>query len=217
MPFLYCCRTNEKDHRFCTIKHPHLTRIHFRGIIEARPDQPYTNEDTMKFLLKPKRYGMNKQVYTGKKIYSKYAKRNRDGSKGYFEYWGSLNESNLILSSELDVVKFLRSRIVEDVADCAERKHHNLFAWIMERDGKHFSELIKYNHHLMKKGCEGTWSESRKILDLSSSPWNYKLFQLEDVVSHGIVVQRQKQITWNQFLKKCKAAGIEHECIYKEL
>ena len=156
---------------------------------------------------------MNRQIYTGEKVYSKYAHK----SVGYFVHWGTLNESNLILSSELDVVKFLRSRIVEDVADCAQDKMHNLFAWIMKREGKHFSQLIKHNHRLMKEVCEGAWPERRRMLCLSSSPWNYKLFQLEDVVSHGIVVQRQKQITWHQFLKLCKAAGIEHECIYKEL
>ena len=167
----------------------------------------------MKFLLKPKRYGMNKQLYTAKKVYSKYA----DKSVGHFVHWGSANESNLILSSELDVVKFLRSRIVEDVADCAQDKQHNLFAWIMERDGKHFSELIKHNHRLMKEGCEGAWLSRRRMLCLSSSPWNYKLFQLEDVEIDSFVVQKQKLITWNQFLKLCKAAGIEHECIYKEL
>ena len=167
----------------------------------------------MKFLLKPKRYCMNRQVYSPKKVYSKYAPKD----KGYFEYWGGVNESNLILSSELDVVKFLRSRICEDVADCAESKRHNLFAWIMERDGKHFSELIKNNHHLMKQGCEGDWSERHRVSLLSSSPWNYKLFQLEEVVSHGVVVQIQKQITWHQFFKLCKAAGIEEQCVYKEL
>jgi len=167
----------------------------------------------MKFLLKPKRYGMNKQVYTVKKLYSKYARED----KGYFEYWGSANESNVILSNELDVVKFLRSRIVEDVADCAQGARHNLFVWIMERDGKHFSDLIKHNHKLMKQGCAGDWTERHRICQLSSSPWNYKIYQLEDVETHGVVVQKQKQITWHQFLKLCKAAGIEEQCVYKEL
>lgn len=167
----------------------------------------------MKFLLKPKRYAMNKQVYGAKKIYSKWARED----KGYFEYWGSANESNVILSSELDVVKFLRSRIVEDVADCAQDGRHNLFAWIMERDGKHFSELIKHNHHLMKQRCEGDWSERYRISQLSSSPWNWKIYQLEDVETNGIVLQKQKLITWHQFLKLCKAAGIQEQCVYKEL
>jgi hypothetical protein len=167
----------------------------------------------MKFLLKPKRYGMNKQVYTAKKLYSKYARED----KGYFEYWGSASESNVILSSELDVVKFLRSRIVEDVADCAESKRHNLFAWIMDRDGKHFSELIKHNHKLMKQDCEGRWDERYRISLLSSSPWNWKIYQLEDVETNGIVLQKQKLITWHQFLKLCKAAGIQEQCVYTEL
>ena len=167
----------------------------------------------MKFMLKPKRYAMNKQVYIAKKVHSKWAHKD----KGYFEYWGSANESNVILSSELDVVKFLRTRICEDVADCAQGARHNLFAWIMERDGKHFSDLIKHNHKLMKQGCEGDWSERYRIAQLASSPWNYKIYQLEDVVTHGVVVQKQKLITWHQFLKLCKAAGIEDQCVYKEL
>ena len=167
----------------------------------------------MKFMLKPKRYAMNRQVYKPRKMYSKYARKD----VGYFECWGSANESNVILSSELDVVKFLRSRIVEDVADCAEGKRHNLFAWIMDRDGKHFSELIKHNHKLMKEDCEGRWDERYRIALLSSSPWNWKIFQLEDVETNGIVLQKQKQITWHQFLKLCKAAGIQEQCVYKEL
>ena len=175
----------------------------------------------MKFLLKPKRYGMNKQVYSPKKVYSKYAKRRLnkvdENGKPYYDICLSQNESNLILQNELDVVKFLRTRICEDVADCAQSKHHNRLAWIMERSGKHFSELIKHNHLLMKEGCEGDWPERYRVSQLASSPWNYKIFQLEDIVTHGVVVQKQKQITWHQFLKLCKAAGIEEQCVYKEL
>lgn len=167
----------------------------------------------MKYLLKPKRYGTNKQIYAAKRVHSKWARED----KGYFECWGSPNESNLILQSELDVVNFLRSRIVEDIADCAQSKHHNRLAWIMERSGKHFSELIKHNHHLMKQIIEGDWSERFGISLLSSSPWNYKIFQLEDVETNGIVLQRQRKITWHQFLKLCKAAGIEDQCVYEEL
>lgn len=164
---------------------------------------------------------MNLQIYPKKKYYSKYAKYKNDkvdeNGKAYFEICQSQNESNLILQSEFDVVKFLRSRIVEDIADCAENKHHNRLSWIMERNGKHFSELIRHNHRLMKQGCEGGWPERYRVSQLSSSPWNWKIYQLEDVVSHGIVLQKQKQITWHKFLKLCKAAGIEHECVYREL
>ena len=172
----------------------------------------------MKFLLKPKRYGVGKPVYNPKKYYSKYAtgKVDEQGRK-YFEMFISQNESNLILQSELDVVKFLRSCIVEDIADCAQKKHHNRLAWIMERSGKHFRELIKHNHKLMKRGCEGDWEERHLTNRMSSSPWNYKIFQLEDVVFNGVLIQRQNLITWHQFLKLCKAAGIDHECVYKEL
>ena len=160
----------------------------------------------MKYLLKPKRYAMNQTLYGFRKRESKY---------GWF--LPSQNEANILLLDEASVVKFLRSRITEDFADCAGKQNSEVYLWISQRIGKHFTELVKYNHRLMKQSCGGEWRQRYMLTTLASSPANYKIFQLEDVVSHGVILQMQKHISWHHFFKLCKSVGIENDCVYQEL
>jgi hypothetical protein len=170
-------------------------------------------KDIMQYLLAPKRYGMNRSLNKGRWRNSQWTK------EGGYTVYPSQREANLILSSELDVVKFLRSRIVEDVADCAERKQYNVFQFLMKRNNKTFRELIARNFELCKytKECEWDWQEKHKVAELGSLPLNYKIYIMEQVDSHGVSVQKQTLTTWYKFFMKCKKMGIEQECVYKEL
>lgn len=169
----------------------------------------------MPYLLKPKRYGMLRDINAGSLYKSKW----RDEP---YTIYRSQNEANIILDSELSIVKFLRSRIQEDIADAAQKKHVNLFHFIMNLDGKPFRELIKNNCYAFKRGSnrileEADWAEKNGVDRMSSSPWNYKIYKLETAVSNGVTLQRQIPMTWHQFFKQCKAIGIEEQCVYKEL
>lgn len=169
----------------------------------------------MPFLLKPKRYAMLRDINVGRLYKSKWR------AEPYKIYRG-VAECNLVIDSELSVVKFLRSRIQEDIADAAQRKHVHLYHFIVNLDGKTFKELIKNNCLAFKKHSskileEAPWNERYGVDAMSSSPWNYKVFKLETVVSNGITLQRQIPMTWHQFFKQCKSIGIEEQCVYKEL
>lgn len=169
----------------------------------------------MPYLLKPKRYAMLRDINVGRLYKSKWR------SEPY-KIYSSPAESCLVLDSELSLVKFFRSRIQEDIADAAQRKHVNLYHFIVNLDGKPFRELIRHNCLAFKCHSnrileEADWSERYRVDNLSSSPWNYKVFKLETVVSNGIMLQKQIPMTWNQFFKQCKAVGIEEQCVYKDL
>ena len=169
----------------------------------------------MPFILKPKRYAMLRDINVGRSYKSKWSK------KPYTVY-RSPAECNLVLGNELSVVNFFRSRIQEDIADAAQSKHVNYYHFIVNLDGKSFRELVKHNCYAFKSQSnsilnEGPWNERYRVNAMSSSPWNYKVFKLETVVSNGITLQRQVPMTWHQFFKQCKAVGIEEQCIYKEL
>ena len=169
----------------------------------------------MPYMLKPKRYAMLRDINTGRMYKSKWRVEP-------YKVYCSPAESCLVLDSELSLVKFLRSRIQEDIADAAQRKSVNLYHFIMNLDGKPFRQLIKHNCYAFK--CHSNkilekapWNERYGVNTMSSSPWNYKIFKLETVVSNGVTLQKQIPMTWHQFFKQCKAVGIEEQCIYKEL
>ena len=169
----------------------------------------------MPYMLKPKRYAMLKDINSGRMYKSKW--RNEP-----YRIYCSPAETNLVLDSELSLVKFLRSRIQEDIADAAQSKFINIYHFIMNLEGKPFKELIKHNCLAFKRHSsrileEAPWNERYSVDRISSSPWNYKVFKLETVVSNGITLQKQIPMTWNQFFKQCKAVGIEEQCVYKEL
>lgn len=169
----------------------------------------------MTYILKPKRYAMLRDINVGQPYKSKWR------TEPYTIY-RSPAESNLVLDSELSVVKFLRSRITEDAVDATQKRFYNTYHFIASLEGKTFRELIKNNCYALKADNnsimrDALWQERHDLNRISSSPWNYKIYKLETVVSNGVTLQRQEPMTWHQFFKQCKAVGIEEQCVYKEL
>lgn len=169
----------------------------------------------MTYMLKPKRYAMLRDINVGRLIKTKWS------NKPYKVYC-SPAECCLVLDSELSVVKFLRSRITEDAVDATQKRFYDTYNFIASLEGKTFRELIKNNCYALKADNnsimrEALWQERYDLDKMSSSPWNYKIFKLETVVSNGVTFQRQEPMTWFQFFKQCKSVGIEEQCVYKEL
>ena len=155
---------------------------------------------------------MNHDIYQGRLYQSKWA-------KDPYKIYPSAREANIILQSELDVIRFLRSRIVEDVADCAQNKQYDIFQFIMQRNKFSFSQMIRHNFDLCKapKACEWDWAQRYKLKTLSSLPSNYKIYAIEESVLQDVVVEKQTPTTWHKFFRKCKELGLEQECIYQEM